>query len=118
MKYILLIYGVEADWTSLSQEEMERVYRGHMAYLQEMQEAGIYLGGHELKPTGTAATVRFELGKTHTVDGPFAETKEQLGGFYLIDVPDMESALAWAAKMPGCYNDSCVEVRPLGMGAE
>ncbi len=117
MRYILLIYGVESDWTSMGQEEMERVYRAHMAYEQEMRTAGVYVGGAELKPSIEATTVRFEHGKPRNVDGPFAETKEQLGGYYVIEAPDMETALHWASKMPGCEHDCGVEVRPLGMGA-
>lgn len=117
MKYILLIYGVEADWAGMSQDEMERVYRAHMAYEQELRDAGMYVGGAELKPTTEAGTVRFENGVARTVDGPFAETKEQLGGYYIIEAESLEVALAWAAKMPGCTHDAAVEVRPLGMGA-
>ncbi|MCW5962600.1 MAG: YciI family protein [Bryobacterales bacterium] len=117
MKFILLIYGVETDWTTMGQEDMERIYRAHMAYEQEMREAGVYIGGAELKPTTEASTVRFEHGASRTVDGPYAETKEQLGGYYLIEAETLDAALAWAAKMPGCHHDCSVEVRPLGLGA-
>ena len=73
-------------------------------------------GGSELKPTATATSIKFAGGKTRTVDGPFAETKEQLAGFYLIDVPSLDEALAWAGKMPGMV-EGTVEVRPLAAGA-
>lgn len=116
MQYILLIYGDEQAWESMSREEMEKVYAEHMAYAEAMEKAGILRGGAELKPTSTATSVRFGNGKPRTVDGPFAETKEQLGGYYVIDVDDLEQAIAWAGKMPG-MQEGTVEIRPLGSGA-
>jgi hypothetical protein len=92
------------------------MYARYSAYGKEMAEAGVIRGGAELKPISTATTVRVQNGKVLTLDGPFAETKEQLGGFYLVEVENLEQALAWAAKCPGA-SDGCVEVRPLGMGA-
>ncbi|HYC60655.1 MAG TPA: YciI family protein [Thermoanaerobaculia bacterium] len=115
MKYILLIYGDEKEWESLSPEEMQKVYAEHGAYAQAMEKAGVMRGGYELKPVSTATTLRFTGGKPTTFDGPFAETKEQLGGYYLIEVDNLEQALEWAAKMPAMHSGS-VEVRPLGMG--
>lgn len=114
MKYILLIYGDERGWESMGQDEMTAVYDAHRAYSEAMEKAGILRGGAELKPTTTATSLRFSNGKPATFDGPFAETKEQLGGFYLIEVDDLEQALEWAAKMPG-MDSGTVEVRPLGM---
>lgn len=116
MKYALLIYGDEAIWNTLSQPEMEKVYAEHGAYSEAMVAAGILRGGEELQPVSTAASVRFAGGATKTVDGPFAETKEQLAGFYLIEVDTIEQALEWAARMPG-MTAGTVEVRPLGGGA-
>jgi hypothetical protein len=78
-----------------------------------MQAAGVLRGGAELKPTHSATTVRVRNGKTLTTDGPFAETKEQLGGFYLIDVPHLDDAVHWAARCPLAAGGS-IEVRPLG----
>lgn len=114
MKYILLIYGDENGWESLSKEEMERIYAEHGAYAAAMEEAGVIRGGAELKPTTTATSIRFSNGKAKTVDGPFAETKEQLGGYYLIEVDNLEQAIEWAEKMPGMTSGT-VEIRPLGM---
>ena len=115
MKYILLIYGDEGRWDSMSSEEKQVVYEGHNAYGEALGQAGVMRGGYELKPVSTATTLRFDNGKPTTLDGPFAETKEQLGGYYVIEVDNLEQALDWAAKMPGMSSGS-VEVRPLGMG--
>ena len=116
MKYILLIYGSERVWGNMSKEEMEKVYAGHKAYGEAMTKAGVIRGGAELKPVTTATTVRFAGSRPKTVDGPFAETKEQLGGYYIIEVGNLEQAIEWAEKMPG-MTDGAVEVRPLGAGA-
>ena len=116
MNYILLIYGDENEWEAMSQEEKERVYAEHGAYGEAMTKAGVLRGGAELKPVSTATTLRFTNGKPATHDGPFAETKEQLGGYYLIEVDNLEQALEWAAKMPAMTSGS-VEVRPLGATA-
>jgi hypothetical protein len=112
MKYILLIYGDEQSWASLGKEEMEAMYSGHRAYGEALDKAGVMRGGSELKPVSTATSVRFNGGRPKTVDGPFAETKEQLAGFYLIEVDNLEQALEWAEKMPG-MGTGTVEVRPL-----
>ena len=112
MKYILLIYGDEKVWQSMSRAEMEKMYAEHGAYGEAMTKAGIMRGGSELKPVSTATTVRFTGGKPTTLDGPFAETKEQLAGYYVIETDNLESALEWAAKMPGMISGA-VEVRPL-----
>ncbi len=118
MNYILLICSDEKAWASLSQEQMQKMYAEHSAYGQALTDAGILRGGAELKPVSTATTLRSVNGKTTMVDGPFAETKEQLGGFYLIDVENLEQALDWAAKMPGMNSMTMsVEVRPTGVGA-
>ena len=114
MKYILLIYGAESEWESMSREEMEKVYAEHGAYAEAMEKAGVMRGGAELKPTTTATSIRFGNGRPRTVDGPFAETKEQLGGYYLIEVDNLEQAIEWAEKMPGMTSGT-VEIRPLGM---
>jgi hypothetical protein len=114
MKYILLIYGNEKEWESLSREEMERVYGEHGAYAEAMEKAGVMRGGAELKPVSTATSIRFENGMKKTIDGPFAETKEQLGGYYIIEVSNLDEAISWAEKMPG-MTSGAVEIRPLGM---
>ena len=116
MKYAFLIYGDENQMAHMSQEDMTALYAQYEAYSNELAAAGVMRGGAELKPISTATTVRVQNGKVLTLDGPFAETKEQLGGFYLVEVENLEEALKWAAKCPGA-SDGCVEVRPLGMGA-
>jgi hypothetical protein len=112
VKYILLIYGAEHVWQSLSREQMEQIYAAHRAYGEELRQAGALLGGDELKPVATATTVRFSRGRPKTLDGPFAETKEQLAGYYLIDAENLDAAIRWAVRMPG-MSDGAVEIRPL-----
>ncbi len=112
MNYMLMIYGDEADWTSMNADEQRQCYAGHAAYGEALTAAGVLRGGAELKPSDGAKTLRFADGQPVVTDGPFAETKEQLGGYYLIEVDSLEQALAWAAKMP-CMNSGSVEVRAL-----
>ena len=116
MKYILLIYGDEREWTSMSEAEMAKVYEDHGAYSEAMAKAGVMRGGYELQPVTTATSLRFTNGTPKTVDGPFAETKEQLGGYYIIEVDTLDQAIEWAARMPG-MSSGTVEIRPLGMGS-
>jgi hypothetical protein len=112
MRYMLLIYDDPATWAKLSRAEADRLMGAYFAYTDEMRKAGVHRAGDPLKPTETATTVRVRDGKTLTTDGPFAETREQLGGYYLIDVPDLDTALRWAAKCPSAAMGS-IEVRPL-----
>lgn len=100
----------------MSRDEQQRAYAAHGEYAEAMTRAGVIRGGAELQPTTTAKSVRFGAGRPQTVDGPFAETKEQLGGYYLIEVDKVEQALEWAARMPA-MTEGAVEVRPLGEGA-
>jgi len=115
MKYILLIYGDERSWAKMSQDEMTAVYDGHRAYGAAMRAAGVMEGGSELKPVSTATSIRFSNGRPKTVDGPFAETKEQLAGFYILECRDLDEAIAWAKRIPtSCKGDSgCIEIRPV-----
>jgi hypothetical protein len=115
VKYILLIYGDEREWTSWPREELAKVYEQHGAYAEAMTKAGVMRGGYELQPVATATSLRFTNGKPKTCDGPFAETKEQLGGYYIIEVDTLDQAIEWAGKMPA-MNSGTVEIRPLGMG--
>ncbi len=117
MQYMLLIYGNEAAWTNLPEAELSKGYQAYMDFTDEIVKSGCMRGGSELKPIATATTVRVKNGKTITTDGPFAETKEQLGGYYLIDVDTLDEALSWAAKCPGSWGGS-VEVRPLVQDVE
>jgi hypothetical protein len=110
MQYMLLIYGdpTEAPAEAQSEAQMQRWF----SYTQELQESGAMKAGDALQMPDTATTVRVRNDETILTDGPFAETKEILGGYYLIDVPDLDAALAWAAKMPNITYGS-VEVRPV-----
>jgi len=112
MEYIVLIYGDEKAWNRMPKSQIEQVYAAYRKYTEELQKAGVMKGGSELKPTTTATTVRVRNGKRQVTDGPFSETKEQLGGYYLIDVPNLEAALDWAAKVPSAQEGS-IEIRPL-----
>jgi len=112
MEYIVLIYGDEKAWNRMPKAQIEQVYGAYRKYTEDLQKAGVMRGGSELKPTTTATTVRVRNGKRQVTDGPFSETKEQLGGYYLIDVPNLEAALDWAAKVPSAQ-DGSIEVRPL-----
>jgi hypothetical protein len=112
MQYAILIYENEKALATRSDAENQKVFHDYMQYTKDMGAAGVIRGGEALKPIATATTVRVKNGKTSTVDGPFAETKEQLGGFYLIEVPNLDEALKWAAKCPGAQSGS-IEVRPV-----
>lgn len=113
MRYMLLIYSKEQSGTT--PELSERNYTGHMAVMEDAARKGIFVAAEPLAPTSTATTVRVENGKTLITDGPFAETKEQLAGYYILDCPNLDEALEWAARIPtACKGgEGCVEVRPL-----
>jgi hypothetical protein len=111
MKYMLMIYEDENGYgTSKQGDRMNRIVEQHMAYTQKLGKA--YTGGAGLKGTAAATTVRTVNGSKTVHDGPFAETKEQLGGYYLIDVPDLDAAIAVARDLP-LYKDGSVEIRPV-----
>jgi hypothetical protein len=112
MQYLLLIYDREADFENLSEKEQVAIYQEYGALVAELKEKKIYLGGNPLKPTTTAATVRVRKGKKLVTDGPFAETKEQLGGYFLVDVKHLDEALEIAARIPTAREGS-IEVRPI-----
>ena len=112
MEYMLLIYGDEAAGAAMTAEEGERMHGEYMAFTQELIDAGAMAGGSALQGTETATTVRSRNGTTTTTDGPFAETKEVLGGYYIVECEDLDQAIAWAAKIPGARTGG-VEVRPL-----
>jgi hypothetical protein len=112
VKYLLSIYGDESGRDDVSPEEGKATFEAYMAFTREVQEAGVMLGGEGLQPTETATTVRVQGGEKTLTDGPFAETKEQLGGFYLLECKDLDEAIEWAAKIPGAQTGS-VEVRPV-----
>lgn len=112
MQYIYLIYTSEADDASATPERRMEVWQAYLAFTKESRDAGVYVGGEGLHPTSSATTVRVRNGKTLTTDGPFAETKEQLGGYYVLECKDLDEAIRWAAKIPGAQFGS-IEVRPV-----
>jgi len=112
MKYALTIYGDEAQRENATPEQMQEVSQAYGAVTQEMQDNGVLVAGEGLYPTPTATTLRVREGDRQVTDGPFAETKEQLGGFYVLDVKDLDDAIEWAAKIPGAQLGS-VEIRPV-----
>ena len=112
MQYLLLIYGNEAAMLKAPKEASSQMHGAYMAYTEAMKKAGVLVGGNRLQPTSAATTVRAPGGKKSVLNGPFAETKEQLGGYYLIEAPDLDAALSWAARCPGAAHGS-MEVRPI-----
>jgi hypothetical protein len=109
---MLLIYSDEDTWAHLSDEDRGRWMQDYGAYTDELRAAGAMVAGDALQPTSNATTVRVREGEELVTDGPFAETKEQLGGYYLIEADSLDEATAWAAKLPGARHGS-VEVRPV-----
>lgn len=112
MKYLCLIYASEKAAADRPPAENQKIFGEYFAFTEEVKAAGKLVGGEPLEPTHTATTVRVRNGKAVTTDGPFAETKEQLGGYYLLDCKDLDEALGWAAKIPDARYGS-IEVRPL-----
>ncbi len=112
MKYAFTIYVDEARRATASEEELQAMSQAYGAVTQEMQDKGVLVAGEGLYPTPTATTVRVREGDRDVTDGPFAETKEALGGFYVLDVKDLDEAIEWAAKIPGSQIGS-VEIRPV-----
>jgi hypothetical protein len=113
MHYAIIVYETEADFAARTDPAQAPAYMGaYFAYSQALDQAGVSVGGAGLLPPSTATTVRVRDGQRRVQDGPFAETKEQLGGFFVIDVPDLDSALEWAARCPAAKL-AAVEVRPV-----
>jgi hypothetical protein len=112
VKYILMDYVHEAGWPQLTKAEQEHWLGAYIAYVDAMKKAGVLRNSTGLQPTSTATTVRVTNGKTQVLDGPYADSKEQLGGFHIIDVPDLDAALSWAARCPTALH-GVVEVRPI-----
>jgi hypothetical protein len=112
MQYLLLIYQNETQMLAASKEAAERSFAAYVAYTEAMKKAGVYVGGNRLRPTTSATTVRVANDKTEVLNGPYVETKEQLGGYYMIDVPDLDAAVSWASRCPGA-SQGTMEVRPI-----
>jgi len=112
MQYMLLIYGDERAAESVPREQMTETINAYIAYTQALQNAKVLVASNRLRPTATATAVRIKDGQTNVLDGPFAETKEQLGGYFMIEAPDLDAALSWAARCPGTQYGA-IEVRPV-----
>jgi hypothetical protein len=112
MKYLLLIYEKEGSLDGLSEAEQGKIFQAYMDYTARIRKSGNYIAGEALQPVSTATTVREKNGKTLTTDGPFAETREQLGGFYMVEAKDLDEAVALAKGIPAVRTGS-VEVRPI-----
>jgi hypothetical protein len=112
MEYMLMIHADPAGLQALRDAERSTALAAYGAYTAALQQAGVLRTGNRLRNADTATTVRLRDGKTEVLDGPFIETKEQLGGYYVIEVPDLDAALSWAARCPGASHGA-VEVRPV-----
>lgn len=112
MKYMLMLFSDAEEEANMSQEQLEAVIAAHDRFADRARAAGAYVIGEGLHPSTTATTLRIKGGETLVTDGPFAETKEQLGGFYVIDVPDLDAALKWAREVP-YMEGGAIEIRPV-----
>jgi hypothetical protein len=112
MQYLLLIYDDERVWGDISEDDRNKLYEAYGVFTNELREAGALVTADQLQPSTTATSVRVRNDETLTTDGPFAETKEQLGGYYLIEVDSLDEALEWAAKIPSARSGT-IEVRPV-----
>jgi hypothetical protein len=112
MKYLLLIYENEGAWNSLPEAEKGKIYQEYVDYTARIRKSGHHLAGEALQPVSTATTVREKNGKALTTDGPFAETREQLGGFYMVEAKDLDEAIELAKGIPAVRTGS-IEVRPI-----
>jgi hypothetical protein len=112
MEYLLLLHANENGWTQLTRSQQEQGVAAYTAYTEALKQAGIYKGSNRLAPIANATTVRIADGKTQVLDGPYADLKEQLGGYFLIDVPDLDAAISWASRCPGASHGT-IDVRPI-----
>ena len=112
MQYLLMLYSNESAWDKMTPEQQQQGYAAYMSYTEALKQAGAFQGSNRLRPTSTATLVRAANGESQVLDGPYADTKEQLGGYYLIEAADLDAALAWAARCPGAGHGT-VEVRPV-----
>ncbi len=113
MRYMMLIYSRESE--NVTADELEQIAAAHRTVMEDAARRGVFRAAEPLEPVATATTVRAQNGKVRLTDGPFAETKEQLAGYYILDCKDLDEALEWAARIPtGCQGEpGCVEVRPI-----
>ena len=113
MRYMLLIYDDEKRWGKMSEQERGAIFRQYREFTESIRQGGAFEAGAPLQPTSTATTVRGKNGKTVTTDGPFAETKEQLGGYYIVEAKDLDEAISIAARIPSVRVGGSIEVRPI-----
>ena len=112
MKYVLLIYHDETTWNDQNEAEHQQIYDEYRSLIQRLQSSGKYLGGDQLQPRATASVIRVRDGKPLVTDGPFAETREQIGGFFLIDVSNIDEAVSVAGQIPSARTGA-IEIRPV-----
>jgi hypothetical protein len=112
MQYLLMLYVNEGGWPQLSKAEQEQGLAAYTAYTEALAQAGVLKGTNRLQPSSAATTLREANGKPQVLDGPYTDSKEQIGGYYLIEAADLDAALAWAARCP-TVNHGVVEVRPI-----
>jgi hypothetical protein len=112
MQYLLALYQDESAWPKMTPQQQEQGVAAYAAYTEALKTAGVLKNSNRLRPSSTATTLRTNNGKAQVLDGPFADSKEQLAGYYLIDVPDLDAALAWAGRCPGSTH-GIVEVRAI-----
>jgi hypothetical protein len=112
MQYMLLIYSNEQGWSQLTPEQQSQGMAAYNAYTEALRKANALVGSNRLRNTDAATTVKIADGKTQVLNGPYVDTKEQLGGYFLIEAADLDAALAWAARCPGASHGT-VEVRPI-----
>jgi hypothetical protein len=112
MQYMLLLYSDYNAFANMPPEEQKKGLGAYQAYLEALKKAGAYLASGRLQPTSTATTVRVSNDKTQVLNGPYTETKEQLGGYFLVEAPDLDAAISWAARCPGSGHGT-IEIRPI-----
>lgn len=112
MQYLLALYLDESVWEKMTPEQQQQGSAAYTAYTEALKSAGALVGANRLRPSSTATTVRTNNGKAQVLDGPFADSKEQLAGYYLIDVPDLDKAMSWASRCPAAQH-GVVEVRAI-----
>ncbi len=112
MEYLLLLYSDQSQWAKMSKADQEKGVAAYGAYTEALKKANVYKGSNRLASSTSATTVRLANGKPQVLDGPYAESKEQLAGYYMIDVADLDAAISWASRCPGASHGT-IEVRPL-----
>jgi hypothetical protein len=112
MQYLLMLYSDETGWSKMTPAEQEQGMAAYTAFTEALKKAGAHAGSNRLQPISAATTVRVANGKTQVLNGPYADSKEQLGGYYLIEAQDLDAAISWAARCPGASH-GVIEVRPI-----